>query len=183
MYMKKSILLMLLCLSPLFRLLAQQQTVSGKVTSAEDGSSMPGVNVLVKGTTNGTTTSSDGNYSLSVPDNATIVFSFIGFMTQEVAIGSRSVVDVKMAADVKQLTEVVVTALGIQREEKALGYSVSKVDNAALTSVNQTNIINSLSGRVAGVQITGASGIWVAHRGSRCGVSIPLPATTRLCLW
>jgi TonB-linked SusC/RagA family outer membrane protein len=150
--------MLLLCFAPLARLMAQQRTVSGKVTSAEDRSFLPGVNVLVKGTTSGTTTGSDGSYSLNVSDNATIVFSFIGYMSQEVAVGNQAVVDVQLVADVKQLTEVVVTALGIQREEKALGYSVSKVDNAALTSVNQTNVINSLSGRVAGVQITGASG-------------------------
>jgi TonB-linked SusC/RagA family outer membrane protein len=138
---------------------AQTRTVTGTVRSAADNSPLPGVNVLVKGTNNGTTTNGEGSYTLQVPDGAaTLVFSFIGFRTQEVAIGNQNVINTRLAEDVTSLNEVVVTALGIEREEKALGYAVSKVDNKELTGINQTNVINSLSGRVAGVQITGATG-------------------------
>ena len=98
---------------------AQDRTVSGTVSSGEDGDVLIGVNVILKGTTTGTISDIDGNYSLSVPsDGGTLVFSFIGFATQEVAIGASSVVDLTLMADVTQLGEIVVTALGIEREEK-----------------------------------------------------------------
>ncbi len=122
---------LLLCFSFVFvasSLLAQERMVSGKVTSAEDGSSMPGVNVVLKGTTNGAVTDGDGNYKLSVPSSGgTLVFSFIGMQTQEQAIGDRSVVDVKLASDVEQLQEVVVTAQGKITEKRAVGYAVTTV--------------------------------------------------------
>jgi len=108
---------------------AQERTISGKVTSVEDGSTMPGVNVVLKGTTNGTITDVDGNYSLSVPsEGGTLTFSFIGLASEEVEIGARSVIDLAMSADVKQLSEVVVTALGMTREKASLGYEKSKGD-------------------------------------------------------
>src|SRR5687768_807882 len=91
---------------------AQEQTVRGRVTSAEDGTAVPGVNVLAKGTSIGTVTDADGNYTLAVSDG-TLVFSFIGLKTVEVAIQGRSTVDVRMDAEATQLSEVVVTALGI----------------------------------------------------------------------
>lgn len=151
-----SILLSVLCSS--LNGYAQNRTVTGKVTSADDGSALPGVNVLVKGTTNGTTTGVDGGYSLPVSDAATLVFSFIGFTTQEVEVGSRSEINVSMASDVKQLGEVVVTALGIEREERSLGYAVQEVSGESLEKAREVNVVNSLAGRVAGVQITGGSG-------------------------
>ncbi|SDL05254.1 TonB-linked outer membrane protein, SusC/RagA family [Catalinimonas alkaloidigena] len=136
-----------------------QKTVSGRVTSEADGVALPGVNVLVKGTTAGTITDYDGKYQLEVPSSATtLVFSFIGMTSQEVELGNRSVVDVVMSEDAKQLSEVVVTALGIEREEKALGYAVQEIDGSALTTVKETNVVNSLAGRVAGVQIKGSPG-------------------------
>ena len=98
--------------------MAQGTTISGKVTAASDGSSLPGVNVVVKGTTNGTVTDINGNYSLSVTDGETLVFSFIGLESMEVAIGSRTGIDVAMTSDVKQLGEVVVTAIGIETNKK-----------------------------------------------------------------
>ncbi|MTI37863.1 carboxypeptidase-like regulatory domain-containing protein, partial [Fulvivirga lutimaris] len=85
-----------------------------------------GVNVVLKGTTTGTVTDIDGNFKLSVPsEGGTLVFSFIGLGTEEVVVGTRSVIDMQMSPDVKQLSEVVVTAVGIEREKKALGYSVA----------------------------------------------------------
>src|SRR3970282_2141085 len=118
----KKILLVSFFAALVFGAWAQERTVSGKVTSSEDGSAIPGVNVLLKGTAAGSVTDATGDYCLSVPESGgTLVFSFIGFVTQEIEIGSRSRVDLSMAPDVTQLTEVVVTALGIEREEKSVG--------------------------------------------------------------
>src|SRR5258707_6950543 len=105
---------LLLCFSFGFALSvwAQDRVVTGKVTTSEDGSALPGVNVVFKGTTNGTVTDSEGKYSLSVPGSGgTLVFTFIGLKTEEVEIGERTVVDMQLKQDVTQLSEVVVTAL------------------------------------------------------------------------
>src|SRR5687768_10770253 len=97
---------------------AQERTVSGRVTSADDGAALPGVNVVIKGTTTGTVTDSEGNYKLSIPPGGgSLVFSFIGLHSEEVPINDRTVVDVQMSLDIRQLTEVVVTAQGIQRDQ------------------------------------------------------------------
>ncbi|HEX6890089.1 MAG TPA: carboxypeptidase-like regulatory domain-containing protein, partial [Chryseolinea sp.] len=139
---------------------AQERTVSGKVSAVEDGSALPGVNVVVKGTTNGTVTDSDGNFSLSVSGaNQTLVFSFIGLQTQEVAIGERTTVDVQLSLDVTQLTEVVVTAQGIEREQKALGYAQTTISSAALANKPETDVGRALQGRTPGLQILNSSGL------------------------
>src|SRR5688572_21810330 len=128
--------ILLLCLTAVFMLasgaaFAQERTVTGRVTSAEDGSTLPGVNVVIKGTTTGTVTDADGNFTLSVPTGKeTLSFTFIGLATQEVAINSRSRVDVTMAQDVQQLTEVVVTAGGIAVQKKSLGNMATTVKTA-----------------------------------------------------
>src|SRR5690606_9028832 len=129
--------------------------VSGVVRD-ENGESFPGVNVLVKGTVTGTSTDIEGRYSIDVPsENSVLVFSFVGYAAQEVAINGRSVVDVDMVPDVKSLDEIVVTALGIEKSTKGLGYATSKV-NAEELSINRTsNIMNALQGKVAGVNISG----------------------------
>ncbi len=138
---------------------AQDRTVTGKVTSAEDGSTLPGVNVVIKGTTNGSVTDIDGNYKLSVPeDGGTLVFSFIGLESQEVEVGSQSVINAVMNSDIQQLSEVVVTALGISREKKSLGYSVQELSGEEVAGVKDANIVNSLAGKIAGVQVTGSTG-------------------------
>ncbi len=138
---------------------AQERTVSGKVSSIEDGSTLPGVNVVLKGTTSGTVTDIDGNFKLSVPsEGGSLVFSFIGLATEEVAIGARSVIDIQMSPDVKQLSEVVVTAFGLEREKKSLGYAVQDLSGGEVTTAKETNIVNSLSGKIAGVQVTNGSG-------------------------
>ena len=109
-------------------------TINGKVTSADDNSALPGVNVYLKGTQTGTITDGDGNYTLAVGDeNGILVFSYIGFTTQEVALGGRTTIDIKLEPNLETLNEVVVTALGIQREQKSLGYSVGKVDGCKLS--------------------------------------------------
>lgn len=139
---------------------SQDRIVTGKVTASEDGSTLPGVNVLLKGTTTGTTTSADGTYSLPVPSSGgVLVFSFIGFQTIEESIGSRTVVDVVMSSDVTQLTEVVVTALGVERERKTLGFSIKDIDNEELTVARTTNVVNALSGKIAGVRVAGSNGM------------------------
>jgi TonB-linked SusC/RagA family outer membrane protein len=133
---------------------AQERTITGKVTSVDDGSALPGVNVVVKGTTNGAVTDSDGNYTLVVPSaDATLVYSFIGLETQEVNAGARTVVDIRMATDVTQLSEVVVTALGIDREKASLGYATQELGGDQVSTVRDLNFMNSLSGKVSGVQI------------------------------
>jgi hypothetical protein len=111
-----------------FEVSAQQRVITGKVISDEDGLGLPGASVLVKGTTIGTTTDLDGNYSISVPEGSNVlIFSFVGLKTQEESIGNRSVINLILAVDASQLSEVVVTAIGIEKEKKALGYAVSTV--------------------------------------------------------
>lgn len=137
---------------------AQERIISGKVTD-ESGEAMPGVNVIIKGTTVGATTDLDGNYRISAPTNAEyLVFSFIGMNTDEVAIGARSIIDNSMTSDVQQLAEVVVTALGVSREKRSLGYSVTQVDKEDITNGPSSNFTTALSGKLAGVQVTGGTG-------------------------
>ncbi|MEO0334427.1 MAG: TonB-dependent receptor plug domain-containing protein, partial [Bacteroidota bacterium] len=138
---------------------AQDRVLSGKVSSADDQALLPGVNVVVKGTTTGTITDINGTYSLAVADDAEIlVFSFIGLETKEVEIGNQSTIDVAMTANIEQLSEVVVTAFGLEREKKALGYSVQEVGGEQLAQVPNQSVVNNLSGRVAGLQVSGNSG-------------------------
>jgi len=138
---------------------SQANVITGTVTSAEDGSPLPGVSVVVRGTTIGTITDVDGNYSLAVPETAIkLMFTFVGMKTVEETIGDRSVIDVVLEIDVLGLEEVVVTAFGITREKKALGYSVQDVKGDDIARAKETNFINSLQGRVSGAQITSNSG-------------------------
>ncbi len=138
---------------------AQERSVSGTITSIEDGASIPGVNVVLKGTTTGTTSDLDGNYRLTVPEEGgVLIYSFIGLVSQEVEIGSRSVIDVAMTSDVQELETVVVTALGIEREARSLGYAVSGVKSEDLVKARETNILNALQGKVTGVRIGRSSG-------------------------
>ena len=100
-----------------------QTAVSGQVTSGEDAAPLPGVNILVKGTTDGTISDASGNYTINVPNlDATLIFSFVGYQAQEVALGGRTAISVALASDAKQLAEVVVTALGIEKDKSKLGY-------------------------------------------------------------
>jgi TonB-linked SusC/RagA family outer membrane protein len=163
--------ILLVCFSFVFVLSAwaQDRVVSGRVTAAEDGSSLPGVNVVLKGTTNGTVTDADGNYKLTVPSaGGSLVFSFIGLQTQEVAIGERSTVDIGLGLDVQQLTEVVVTAQGIERDQKALGFAQTTIGSALLANKPETDIGRSLQGKTPGLQILNSSGM--AGSGSRINI-------------
>jgi TonB-linked SusC/RagA family outer membrane protein len=136
---------------------AQQQPVTGNVTD-ESGLPLPGVNIIIKGTSTGVQTDFDGNYSVQAAQGDVLVFSFIGLVKAEQRVGTSRSLNVVMKADAAQLDEVVVTALGIKREEKALGYSVQSIDGDGLTEARESNISNALSGKVAGVQVTSTSG-------------------------
>ena len=137
---------------------AQEKTVSGKVTSSEDGSPLPGVSILIKGSTKGATTDGNGIYKISAPANATLSFSFIGFETQTENIGNRTIIDVQLKSDVAQLNEVAVTALGISREKRSLNYTVQELKADKLTVARDANVGNALAGKIAGVQVLGQSG-------------------------
>ncbi|WP_337042975.1 SusC/RagA family TonB-linked outer membrane protein [Emticicia sp. 17c] len=136
---------------------AQEVNVTGKVT-ADDGSVLPGVSVLVKGTNKGTQTDADGNYKIAAPKGASLLFSFIGFETQTVEIGNMSVVNVTLKGDAAQLNEVVVTALGISREKKSLTYTAQTINSDKLTVSRDANVGNALAGKIAGVHVLGQSG-------------------------
>ena len=136
----------------------QGKKVSGKVID-QNGETLPGVSVVVKGTTSGTVTDANGNYSLSgIPENATLQFTFIGMKPIEVNRGTKSNIDISMQMATVEMADVVVTALGIKREKKALGYSVGEVKGEALTETPQSNILNSLQGKVTGVRISQMDG-------------------------
>mgnify|MGYP000131932587 CR=1 FL=1 len=152
--MKKLTIILSVLLFAAFSASAQQQ-ITGKITNAESGEPIPGVSIVVKGqSTIGTTSDMDGNYTLEVPSDAqTLVYSFVGMQTKEVAIEGRTTIDVQLQPTVKEMEEVVVTALGVSREKKSLGYSVSEVGGDNLAQSKQSNPLNSLSGKVAGVNI------------------------------
>ncbi len=137
---------------------SQERMISGVVKAVEDNTTLAGVNVVVKGTVTGTITDVDGKFSLAVPDEAqTLVFSFIGLVTKEVEIAGLSAIDVNLESDSKQLAEVVITALGLERDKKSLGYSVQGVNGEVLSKVPSPSIVNNLSGRVSGLQVISTS--------------------------
>lgn len=154
--LQSGIFLMLLSLS-IGGAYAQERTVSGKVTSVDDGSTLPGVNVVLKGTTIGAVTDSEGRYTLSVPENATLVFTFIGLVTQEIAVGSRSVIDVQMASDVTQLQEVVVTGYGAQAKREITG-AITSVKGSTIENLPMQSFDRAIQGRAAGVQVVSGGG-------------------------
>ncbi|MBC5773835.1 SusC/RagA family TonB-linked outer membrane protein [Pontibacter sp. KCTC 32443] len=138
---------------------AQGRTVSGRVTDQATGQALPGVAVIVQGTTVGTSTNVDGAYTISVPAGSNALeFRYIGYQTVTRTIGDATSINVTLSADTRQLQEVVVTALGVEREERSLGYSASTVQNDEITKARATSPMNSLQGKVAGVNITQASG-------------------------
>ncbi|KAA9347956.1 SusC/RagA family TonB-linked outer membrane protein [Larkinella humicola] len=138
----------------------QGRKVSGRVTSSVDGASLPGVNVVLKGSQTGANTDGNGQYTIDVTgSNPVLVFSYIGFETQEIAVGSRSSVDLTLTESGVTLNEAVVTALGIKREKRSLGYAVPELKGNDLTNVTQENAMNSLAGRVPGVAINQTSGV------------------------
>ncbi|WP_156308834.1 SusC/RagA family TonB-linked outer membrane protein [Sphingobacterium endophyticum] len=134
---------------------AQERQVSGKVTSAADGSSLGGVSVRVDGTNTATQTDGSGNYTISVSNqNATLVFSYIGYATQRTAVGTQSTVNVQLTSSDNELEEVIVTALGVKREKRELGYSADQVDSKTVNKASAVNIANGLQGKVSGLNVT-----------------------------
>src|SRR6478736_7824269 len=145
-------LVLLLCCS--FTSMAQMQ-VSGTVRD-ENSSPLPGVNIIVKGSSSGAITDSEGRFQISVPAGTSVLaFSFIGYVPQEVPVGDRTIIDIALVLDIKSLEEVVVTALGIERSSKSLGYATSQVNSEQFATNRSTNVMNSLQGKIAGVNITG----------------------------
>ncbi len=143
---------LLLCLGS--AAFAQVRLVTGTVSDAADGSPLPGATVVVKGTVQGTVTDSDGRYELNATPDAVLVFSFTGMAGKEITVGNQSVINLALESDVQMLQEVVVTAFGMKREVKALGYSVTEVGGDKISQTGEVNPISSLAGKVAGVNIT-----------------------------
>lgn len=155
--MEKKLLMLLVILAmisaPVFA-----QTITGKVTTKAEGQPLPGVSVVVKGTGTGTTTDGNGKFSITTSSKGVLVFSYIGFKSQEVAVGSRSVIDLSMEEDASQLQEVVVTALGVPKQQKALGYATSTIKSDALVRTSSPNFASALYGKAAGVRIAATPG-------------------------
>ncbi len=157
--MKKVLLGFALSFLTIVSVLAQSKTITGRVTSAEEPEGVPGASVVVKGTTQGTITNLDGTYSISVPESATtLVFSFVGYLTKEMPIGSGSVINVTMDPDVKVLSEVVVVGYGTQERREITG-SVASVNSEAIENLVAPSFESQLAGRAPGIQVTTPSGI------------------------
>lgn len=157
--MKKHLQCLFLMLMIAISAVAQDKAVTGTVTAKEDGLPLPGVSVVVKGTQLGTQTDANGHFSLLVPAaNNELEIRFIGYAPQTVTIGANNTVSVVLVTDLRQLNEVVVTALGISRETKSLGYTTQQVTGEDLTKARESNVVNALAGKVAGVRITSQSG-------------------------
>lgn len=161
--------------------LAQDRRVTGRVTSGKDQQPIPGVNILVRDTQLGTTTDGSGNFTLNVPPNATLVFSAIGFAGQTLAIGNQTQLSVVLQEAEQNLGEVVVTALGIKKEAKRLGYATATVAPEQITTNRTVNFMNALQGKIAGVNITslgtgaaGTSKIRIRGQSSFSGQNSPL---------
>ncbi|RYE32587.1 MAG: SusC/RagA family TonB-linked outer membrane protein, partial [Sphingobacteriaceae bacterium] len=137
----------------------QERTITGKVTSKLDNAGLPGVSVIIKGTNKGTVTDMDGKYKITVPGNATLVFTYISFETQEAVVGSQSVINIQLLESSKTLNEVVVTAAGIKREKSSLGYSVTTVSADKLAQKSEPDPLRALTGKVAGVNIQSSGGV------------------------
>jgi TonB-linked SusC/RagA family outer membrane protein len=158
-------LLFVFCIS-LFQYANAQTTVTGTITDASSGIPLPGASIVVKGTTNGVSSDFDGNYSIEVSANAsTLVVSYVGYATKEVALTGATTINITLSEDTEMLGEVVVTALGIKREKKALTYSAQTVSTKELSEARSLNVANSLSGKVAGLSFsTSGSGVGASSR-------------------
>lgn len=140
-----------------FEAFSQDRTVTGVVTSASDAMPLIGASVVVKGAATGTVSDFNGNYSLKVPDGATLVFSYVGYVTQTVPVGDQNVINVSLKEGT-ELDEVVVTALGVSREKKALGYAITEVSADDIAKSGSPNLVDALRARTPGVQFTQSSG-------------------------
>ncbi|HYX08036.1 MAG TPA: carboxypeptidase-like regulatory domain-containing protein, partial [Bacteroidales bacterium] len=141
-----------------FTLFAQEVQITGKVTGSDNGEPLPGVSVVVKGTTTGTSTDIDGKYSLQVPSDAeTLLFSFVGYVTQEVAIDGKTTIDVTLNPEITDLDEVVVIGYGVQKKKLVTG-ATTQVGGEELQKRNTTNALQAMQGQTPGVQISSTSG-------------------------
>ena len=138
---------------------AQSKTITGTVTSAEDNFKLPGVSIAIKGQNRGTVTDANGSYSISATPSDVLVYTFIGMKATERKVGDATTINVALQPDSKALSEVVVTALGIKQEKRALGFAVTDVKGSAVAETQRENFLNALQGRVAGVQVTSTSGL------------------------
>ncbi|KEQ30587.1 hypothetical protein N180_05020 [Pedobacter antarcticus 4BY] len=137
---------------------AQTKKITGTVIGQDDNQPIPGASIKVEGSTAGTVTDGKGNFSLQVPQNSTLVISFIGYSNKTIKVTGDSNYKILLGEDSKKLEEVVVTSFGIARDKKTLGYGVSKVSGESLTKSPTPDITNALAGKVAGVQISGSGG-------------------------
>lgn len=157
--MKKILLLSMLCACSCSSLLwAQDRQVTGVVTSVDDESPLPGVNILVGGTNVGTTTDMDGTYKITVPARGKLVFSFVGMLPQEIPLGNSSVIDVKLVSDSRMLSEIVVTGSGVATSKAKLGIAVESVSGKNLPQTPTASIDQALIGKIPGAQISSVSG-------------------------
>jgi TonB-linked SusC/RagA family outer membrane protein len=164
--MKRKLLLLFLGLFIMTtQAMAQKVTVTGKVTSSDDGMPIPGVSVKIKSSTVVVQSNTDGLYSIQALPTDVLVFSYIGMKAEERAVGDSKTINVALASDSKNLQEVVVTALGIKQQKRSLGYATQEIKAADITNTNQSNMINALKGKASGVQITSTGG--AAGAGSR----------------
>ncbi|WP_271782504.1 TonB-dependent receptor plug domain-containing protein [Aquimarina algiphila] len=155
--MKQKILTLTTLLFFSFLSFGQGIQITGIVKGASDGIPLPGVNIIIKGTTNGVQTDFDGNYTITAATGDVIVFSYLGMASKEITVGSDTVINVQLEADTEQLDDVVVTALGIQKSRKSLTYAAQDINAAELSKVKQTNPVNSLSGKISGVVVNRSS--------------------------
>ena len=138
---------------------AQERSITGTVAASEDGSLLPGVNVIIKGTTQGAVTDVNGSYSITVPGpDAVLTYTYTGRIAQDQTVGERTVIDVKLANATQELNEVVVTGVAISRDKRSLGYGVQTVGGDQITSSRESNVVNALNSKVAGVQVISSSG-------------------------
>lgn len=152
----------LICLAFLSSQTLAQETVSGKITDSETGEALPGVSVILKGTTNGVPTNLDGTYTIKLTneqiENDSLEFRFLGYQNLVIPIQGRTVIDAVLSPDQELLDEVVITAIGIEKDKRKLGYSVTEVESDEIMKSRETNIVNALNSKVAGVQVTSTSG-------------------------
>ena len=164
MKMKKITTLLVLLLFAVSQSALAQKTITGKVINAEDGLGMPGVSIVVKGTTIGMATDSNGNFTLNVPNGATLIVSFVGYKTVEIPIGNETRFDITLQPDTHVLDDVIVTArvptietvvtvMGIERDKKTLTTSIQSISGAELRRADDPNFMNAMNGRVAGVHV------------------------------
>ncbi|KAA6439370.1 SusC/RagA family TonB-linked outer membrane protein [Dyadobacter flavalbus] len=156
--MNKNLVFIFLLFSIVHVTFAQNISVTGRVTSRNDNEALPGVTILIKGSSKGTATDIDGHYTIDAASGSTLIFSFIGLKSTELTVPENGKLDVQLESDETILQEVVVTALGIAKEKKSLGYAVQELQTKDIAEARENNLVNALSGKIAGVNITNSQG-------------------------